>query len=153
MPTSTAPATATITVPCTACARWNRIDPARAAAGPRCGACKAAILLDRPLHLDDATFDRVIAGTTIPVLVDFYADWCGPCRMMAPAVDALARETAGTTLVAKVDTEVAQQVAQRFRITGLPTVALFRDGREVRRQAGAIPLGALRAMAGGASQE
>jgi len=149
MPTSTAPGTtATITVPCPACARWNRIDAGRVAAGPRCGACKAAIPLDRPLHLDDATFDRVLAGTTLPVLVDFYADWCAPCRSMAPAVDALARESVGTALIAKVDTEAAQQTAARFRITGLPTVAVFRGGREVRRQAGAVPIQALRQMLG-----
>jgi thioredoxin len=82
------------------------------------------------------------------VLVDFYADWCAPCRMMAPAVDTLARETVGRALVTKLDTEAAQRTAARFKVTGLPTVVLFRDGREVKRQVGAMPLGGLRAMVG-----
>jgi thioredoxin 2 len=140
------PATTTITVPCPHCGKWNRIEAGRVSAGPKCGACGTAIPLDRPLHLDDASFDRVIASTTIPVLVDFYADWCGPCKMMAPAVDALARSAAGTALVAKLDTEAAPRTAQRFQIRGIPTVIVFRNGAEAKRQSGAMPLGALRAM-------
>ena len=138
-----------MTIPCPHCAKWNRIDAARVTAGPKCGACGTAIALDHPLPLDDASFDRVIAATTIPVLVDFYADWCGPCKMMAPSVETLARDAAGTALVAKLDTEAAPRTAQRFRITGIPTVIVFRGGKETRRQSGAMPLGALRGMISG----
>jgi thioredoxin 2 len=137
---------ASVTLPCPSCRRWNRIDAGRAGAGPKCGACGAALALDGPLHLDDATFERVIAGSTIPVLVDFYADWCGPCKMMAPAIDQLAREVAGSALVAKLDTEAAPRTAARFAIRGIPTVIVFRGGAEARRQSGAMPLGALRSM-------
>ena len=148
MPTTHASGSATrrLTVPCGACGKWNRIDAARAADGPKCGSCGTPLALDRPLHLDDATFDRVIAGSDLPVLVDFYADWCGPCKMMAPAVDELARSSAGTALVAKLDTDASPRTAQRFQIRGIPTSIVFRGGREVRRQSGAVPLEALRAL-------
>ncbi|MDB4885684.1 MAG: thioredoxin [Gemmatimonadetes bacterium] len=149
MSTTQSDATAgSLTVPCPSCHKWNRIDAARATAGPKCGACGAAIPLDQPMHLDDTSFDRVIAASTLPVMVDFYADWCGPCKMMAPAVDQLARASAGTALVAKLDTEAAPRTAQRFNIRGIPTVIVFRGGREAKRQSGAMPFGALRAMLG-----
>ena len=136
----------TMTIPCPHCATWNRIDAARVAAGPKCGSCGTALSLDAPLHLDDATFDRVIQATTVPVLVDFYADWCGPCKMMAPAVNALASSAAGTALIAKLDTDAAPRTAQRFQIRGIPTVIVFRGGAEAKRQSGAMPLGVLRGM-------
>ena len=101
--------------------------------GPKCG-CAPRRLLDHPVALSDATFDRVIRETSVPVLVDFYADWCGPCRMMAPAVDELARTSAGHALVAKLDTDASQKVAARYQIRGIPTVIVFRNGREERRQ-------------------
>ena len=135
-----------VTLPCRACGRWNRIAAARMADGPKCGACAEPLGLDHPVLLTDATFDRVIRESTLPVLVDFYADWCGPCRMMAPAVDELARTSAGQALVAKLDTDASQQVAARFQIRGIPTVIVFRDGREAKRQSGAMPLAALREM-------
>jgi len=114
--------------------------------GPKCGVCSAPLNLQRPAVLTDATFERVIAETTLPVLVDFYADWCGPCRAMAPAIDELARTSAGQALIAKLDTDASQKIAARFQIRGIPTVIVFRNGREVRRQSGAMPLGALREM-------
>jgi thioredoxin 2 len=144
--TESASTTDSLTIPCPTCGQWNRVTASRAASGPTCGKCKSALRLDVPLHLDDASFDRVIASTTVPVLVDFYADWCGPCKMMAPAVGSLATETVGTALVAKLDTEGAPRTAQRFQIRSIPTVIVFRGGREVRRTSGAMPLGALRAM-------
>ena len=137
-----------VTLPCAACGRWNRIAARKMADGPKCGVCAAPLHLDHPVLLSDSTFDRVIRETTLPVLVDFYADWCGPCRMMAPAVDELARTSAGQALVAKLDTDAAQNVAGRFQLRGIPTVIVFRDGREVRRQSGVMPLAALREMAG-----
>ena len=135
-----------VTLPCPSCGRWNRIAAKRITDGPKCGVCAAPLHLDHPVLLTDGTFDRVLRETTLPVLVDFYADWCGPCRMMAPAVDELARSSAGSILVAKVDTDASQRVAARFQIRGIPTVIAFRNGREERRQSGVMPLGALREM-------
>jgi thioredoxin 2 len=146
MPTTAADtATQKITLRCASCATWNRIDARRAADRPKCGSCGTPLALDRPLLLDDDTFDRVIGGTGLPVLVDFYADWCGPCKMMAPAVDALARETVGRAVIAKVDTD-ASQVGIRFQVRGIPTTIVFRGGREAGRQVGAVPISTLRSM-------
>jgi thioredoxin 2 len=135
-----------VTLPCGACGRWNRIAAKRMTDGPKCGVCAAPLRLDHPVMLNDGTFDRVVRESALPVLVDFYADWCGPCRMMAPAVDELARTSGGQALVAKLDTDASQRVAARFQIRGIPTVIVFRDGREVRRQSGVLPLPALREM-------
>src|SRR5919112_3088438 len=104
MPTAhdtTTPQSAHVTLPCSACGRWNRIAARRMTDGPKCGVCAAPLNLEHPVLLNDATFDRVIHETTLPILVDFFADWCGPCRMMAPAVNELARTTPGQALVAK----------------------------------------------------
>lgn len=141
-----AASTQLITLRCTHCRTWNRIDAAKAALGPKCGHCGTAIALDHPLLLDDDSFDRTINGTTVPVLVDFYADWCGPCRMMAPAVEQLTRETVGRAVIAKIDTDASPRTAERFQIRGIPTSIAFRQGKEVRRQTGAVGLGALREM-------
>jgi thioredoxin 2 len=148
MPTAqdTAPQAPHVTLPCAVCGRWNRIAARRMTDGPKCGVCAAPLHLDHPILLTDATFDRVIAETTLPVLVDFYADWCGPCRMMAPAVDELARTSAGRALVAKLDTDASQRVSARFQIRGIPTVIVFRNGRELRRESGVMTLAGLRGM-------
>jgi thioredoxin 2 len=148
MPTTQATDTATrkITVRCTACGKWNRIDARRASDKPKCGVCGTPLELDHPVKLDDETFDRVINGTDLPVLVDFYADWCGPCKMMAPAVEELARTTVGQALVAKLDTDASPKTASRYQIRGIPTTIVFRGGKEAKRQTGAVPLPALRAL-------
>jgi thioredoxin 2 len=148
MTTAHAGATSTghLTISCAACGRWNRIAAARVADGPKCGACGRPITLDHPLPLTDATFDRTISESTVPVLVDFYADWCGPCKMMAPAVDELARTSNGATLVAKLDTDASPRTAGRFQIRGIPTVIAFKGGHEVKRQSGVMPLAALQAL-------
>jgi len=127
------------TVACQFCGRLNRVDLARAADRPRCGECGRPILLDRPLALSDASFDRVIADAQVPVLVDFYADWCGPCKMVAPIMDELARSRMGSVLVAKLDTDRNQQVARRFEIASIPTVIVFRNGKVAAKQIGALP--------------
>ena len=142
----TTPQAPQVTLPCPSCGRWNRIAAKRIIDGPKCGVCSAPLRLDHPVLLSDATFERVLRETTLPVLVDFYADWCGPCRMMAPAVDELARSSVGRVLVAKLDTDASQRVAARYQIRGIPTVIAFRNGREERRQSGVMPLAALREM-------
>jgi len=135
-----------LTLRCAHCGKWNRIRADKAADGPKCGACGTPMAVDHPVLLDDESFDRVIMETEVPVLVDFYADWCGPCKMMAPSVETLARETVGRALVAKLDTEQAQRTAARFQIRGIPTSIVFNSGREIKRQTGAVPLATLRGM-------
>ena len=146
--TTTEKQSPTLTIQCQFCQTWNRIDAARAADRPRCGKCARPILLDRPLKLTDDTFDRTIESAELPVLVDFYADWCGPCRMMAPYVDQLASKTTGRVLIAKLDTDASPRTAQRFAILSIPTVMVFRGGKAVAQQAGAVPLAALEKMLG-----
>jgi thioredoxin 2 len=130
-------------VPCAACGKLNRVDVARADARPVCGACKAPIALDTPIQLTDATFDAVVAASSVPIVVDFYADWCGPCKAMAPVFADFARRQSGRALVAKVDTDRSPNVASRFGIRSIPTIAVMRDGKEAAREVGAIPLAAL----------
>jgi thioredoxin 2 len=127
-----------MTVRCQFCETWNRIDAARAPDRPKCGKCGKPILLDRPIALDDETFGRTIAESDVPVFVDFYADWCGPCKMMAPFIDEIARERQGTALVAKLDTDRAQQTSMAFNIRGIPTSIVFRGGKEAARHTGAM---------------
>lgn len=136
------------TVACASCGRLNRVDLSRAA--PKCGACGRPIALDRPLSVTDATFDRVVGGSDVPVLVDFYADWCGPCKIMAPVLDAVAQARAGSVLVAKLDTDRNPAIARRFQIASIPTLIVFRGGREVGRELGAIPRPRLEALLDGA---
>jgi len=135
-----------ITIRCQFCQTWNRIEAARATDRPKCGKCAKPMLIDRPLMLDDDTFARTIAESEVPVLVDFYADWCGPCKMMAPAVDELAAKSQGRALIAKLDTDRATRTAASFGIRGIPTVIVFSGGKEVVQQSGAMPLLALEAM-------
>jgi len=97
------------------------------------------MLLDRPIALNDDTFARTIAESDVPVLVDFYADWCGPCKMMAPFIDEIARERQGQVLVAKLDTDRSQRTASGFNIRGIPTTIVFKGGKEAARQTGAVP--------------
>jgi thioredoxin 2 len=125
-------------VPCPFCGRVNAVDLARIGDRPRCGECGRPILLDRPVKLSDADFDRVVSGSEVPVLVDFYADWCGPCRTMAPTIDELASDRAGRALVGKLDTDRNPATATRFGIRGIPTTIVFREGREAARRTGAI---------------
>jgi thioredoxin 2 len=128
-----------ITLRCQFCETWNRIDAARAADRPKCGKCERPFLVDRPVSLNDETFSRTVEGSDVPVLVDFYADWCGPCKMMAPVLDQVARERTGRVLVAKVDTDANPMLARKFSIASIPTLITFSGGEEVGRELGALP--------------
>lgn len=128
-----------VTLRCAFCDKLNRVDLARAADRPSCGECSRPILLDRPVKVGDQDFSTTVEGAEAPVLVDFYADWCGPCRMVAPFVDDLARANLGKLLVAKVDTDRAPEVSMRFGIRSIPTLVLFRAGKEVDRSVGFEP--------------
>ena len=146
METETKATTKKLTVRCQFCDTWNRIDASKVTAGPKCGKCGKPILLERPVMLNDETFSRTINETDLPVAVDFYADWCGPCRMMAPAVDALAAHLQGKALIAKLNTDQSSRTANAFGIRGIPTTIVFKGGKEVERQSGALPLEALKQL-------
>lgn len=132
-----------LTLRCQFCETWNRIDAARAGDKPKCGKCGKPMLIDRPLKLDDESFQRTIQESEVPVLVDFYADWCAPCKMMAPFVDDIAAEYFGRALVAKVDTDRSQKTTVELGIRGMPTTIVFKNGGEIARKVGAVPKAAL----------
>ena len=152
MGASSAPAARHLTLQCQFCQSWNRIDASRAADRPKCGKCAKPMLLDRPVKLTDDTFARTIADSEVPVLVDLYADWCAPCKMMAPAVDQLASTWTGRALVAKLDTEASRRTAAQFQIRGIPTVIVFKDGKAVANQSGALPYKMLEELLAGAAR-
>ena len=127
------------TVACPFCGTLNRVDLSRIEDRPRCGSCSRPILLDRPLAVSDETFERIVGDSAVPVLVDFYADWCGPCKIMAPLLDDVAQRRAGDVLVLKLDTDRNPVTAQRYGIRGIPTLILFREGKEAGRRTGAVP--------------
>jgi thioredoxin 2 len=127
------------TVPCVFCTTLNRVDMERVQDRPKCGECGKPMLLDRPIRVSDQDMERVVAGTDVPVLVDFYADWCGPCKIMAPVLDDVARAYQGRAIVAKLDTDRSPTMAVRFSISGIPTLIVFAGGRELRREVGAVP--------------
>lgn len=127
------------TVMCPFCLTLNRVDLERAADRPKCGECGKPLLLDRPVKVTDQSMEAVIKGSTVPVVVDFYADWCAPCKMMAPMLDQLAHDLQGELLVAKLDTDANPTMAIRYGIRGIPTLIVFRDGEERKRQTGVVP--------------
>jgi thioredoxin 2 len=133
-----AASTGSLTLQCQFCLTWNRVSADRVADRPKCGKCAKPMLLDRPFPLTEDAFARTIGESTLPVLVDFYADWCGPCKMMAPFIDEMAREYQGRALIAKLDSDRAPRTSQQHQVRGLPTTAVFRNGKEVARQVGAI---------------
>jgi thioredoxin 2 len=135
-----------ITLRCQFCQTWNRVEAARAADRPKCGKCGRPMLLDRPWPLNDESFERTVKETEVPVVVDVYADWCGPCKVMAPNVDTLASKMQGKALVAKLNSDFSPKTAELFDVRGIPTVLVFRDGKVAKRHTGAVGLAQLEAL-------
>ncbi len=132
---------------CSHCGSVNRIPESRLGDGPICGKCNSALLPDHPIELTDDNFHKFLSRTTIPVIVDFWAPWCPPCRQMAPAFAAATPLLAPGRILAKLNTEDYPQAAAGFNITGIPCLIAFRDGNEVARQSGAMSTDQIRQWA------
>ena len=130
--------TDTTLIACPACNGLNRVPDERREDGPTCGKCGKPLFDGHPVALDEGGFHAHVERATLPVLVDFWAPWCGPCRTMAPQFEAAAQRMEPFVRLAKVDTEAQQALGARFGIRSIPTVALFLEGKEIARQAGAM---------------
>ena len=130
-------------VPCPSCLAANRVPSERIGEDPKCGKCGTALVAGAPAELDEAAFDDYVARSELPVLADFWAPWCGPCRSMAPHFERAAAALKGRVQLVKVNTEAAPRLAMRLGIRAIPTLVLYRDGAEVKRASGALDAGEL----------
>jgi len=136
-------------IACAHCTTTNRVPDDRLREDPVCGRCGAALLPGEPVELTQANFDAVVSRTGLPVVVDFWAAWCGPCRMMAPHFAQAARELKGRALFAKVDSDANPQLSARFGIRSIPTLLRLREGREDKRLSGALQAAQIADWVGG----
>ena len=127
-----------INIACPHCVRTNRLPNNKLQQNPKCGNCHQPLFINKPIDLTDFNFSKVISNTHIPIVVDFWADWCGPCKMMAPIFKQIAAELEPGIRFAKVNTEVAQNIAVQYGIRSIPTLIVFKNGKEITRQAGAV---------------
>jgi thioredoxin 2 len=130
-------------VVCPHCGSVNRVPGAKLVARPQCGRCHAALFMGQPLGLSTGTFDDHVGRSDIPVVVDFWASWCGPCHAMAPVFEQAARLLEPDFRLAKLNTEEAPEISARFGIRSIPTLIIFKGGRELARQSGAMPMKSL----------
>lgn len=125
---------------CEQCGQRNRVKAANLTGQVRCGKCKHAIApVATPIDADSETFEEIVRDASVPILVDFWADWCGPCHMAAPEVKKVAAEAAGRALVLKVDSDRYPELAARFGVRGIPNFVVLRDGQTVFQQSGVVP--------------
>ncbi|MDC8770435.1 thioredoxin TrxC [Roseateles albus] len=125
-------------ITCPHCLTKNRVPDERAAQDPVCGKCGQALLSGEVVELSDANFDAVVASSELPVLVDFWAPWCGPCRQMAPQFAIAAKQLKGQVLLVKVNSDESPQLSQRFGIRSIPTLLQMQQGKELQRMSGAL---------------